>query len=139
VIDIVEGSAPHAVWVESSLRKSQEHASFLAPLRPGHIAVCDVIVATLANDPAEWIGWCAYSGDVLAYVYVRNATRMEGVASELIATAAIRVGVPSMHAATWTRAADRLARRLAYSHDARVRIEKLAKHNKPWLKTERNT
>lgn len=139
MIAIIDARDEHAVWIESSLRKSQEHATFCEPLRPVHVACCDVIVATLANDQAEWLGWCAFSGDALAYVYVREAARREGVASELIATAAVRSEAARMYAATWTRGADRLATRIRYAHSARVQLEKAAKSFRPWLKNERKT
>lgn len=135
MIDTRPGAPEHAPWVESSLRRSQDRASYIEPLRAVHVVACDVIVATLHGDPDEWIGWIASKGDVVAYLYVREAVRRNGVASELLALAAAAAGVSRLRAATWTRGADRLASRLSYSHRARHELEKATPHP-AWIRCQ---
>lgn len=137
MIAIATAAEEHAVWIESSLRKSQTGASFVEPLRPAQLLACTVYVATLPDSPAEWIGWIASLGDIVAYVYVREAARRMGVASELLAYAAAAAQVSSVRAATWTRGADRLSRRLAYSHRARRDLDR-AIPSASWARTSVN-
>jgi GNAT superfamily N-acetyltransferase len=129
------GGPEHAPWIESSLRRSQDGASFVSPVRVSHVLTCDVIVATLLDAPDEWIGWIATSGDIVAYLYVREAVRRNGVASELLALAAAAADVTRLRAATWTRGADRLSKRISYSHHARSELER-ATPNPAWIKCQ---
>lgn len=131
MIDIIDALPEHATWVESSLRKSQRDACFIAPTFPRHLLPGRTRVARLPGQPDEWLGWCASVDDILVYVYVRYAVRRQGIASELIADAAATSGVSSMRACTWTRAADHLHRRISYHHSAREWLDHRANKNNP--------
>ena len=137
MIAITPAAETHAIWIESSLRKSQTGASYVEALRPAHILACDVYVATLPDAPDEWIGWIAHHGDIVAYVYVREAARRMGVAAELLAYAAASAQVAAVRAATWTRGADRLAKRLSFCHRARRDLDR-AIPRACWARTAEN-
>lgn len=127
-IDIVDADSSHATWIENTLRKSQRDASFVARVLAQHLFSARTRVATVAGHD---LGWCACAGDIVVYVYVRWSARRDGIATDLLADAAVHAGAARLRAATWTRAADYLTKRMQFSHEARALIEQVAARKNP--------